>query len=87
MPANLAWQATDGVLAYPSHSRGFKLGINMSGLPLTATNQPATAFAVVRPERNMTYQAGLKTRLPDRRLILNVDGYYTRVRDFQATRA
>ncbi|WP_375393141.1 TonB-dependent receptor, partial [uncultured Sphingomonas sp.] len=83
---NIAWQVTDGVLAYASYARGYKSGgINMSGLPLTATNQPALAFAVVRPERNTTWEGGIKTRLFDRRLIFNADGFYTRVRDFQAT--
>ena len=84
--ANLAWQATDGVLAYASAARGFKSGgINMSGLPLTSANLPALTTAVVRPERNTTYEVGVKTRLFDRRLVLNLDGFYTRIRDFQAT--
>jgi iron complex outermembrane receptor protein len=83
---NIAWQVTDEVLAYASYARGYKSGgINMSGLPLNAQNLPALGAAVVRPERNTTWEAGLKTRLFDRRLILNVDAYHTRVRDFQAT--
>ena len=83
---NLAWQATDTTLAYASYARGFKSGgINMSGLPLDNNNQPGLATAVVRPERNETYEIGLKNALFDRRLIVNIDGYYTKVRDFQAT--
>ncbi|WP_419809688.1 TonB-dependent receptor [Sphingomonas sp.] len=84
--ANLAWQASDGVLGYASYARGFKSGgINMSGLPLNAANQPVLTTAVVRPELNTTYEVGLKTRAFDRRLVFNVDAFYTRVRDFQAT--
>jgi len=84
--ANLAWQPTDDVLAYASYARGFKSGgINMSGLPLDAQNNPVLATAVVRPERNTTWEAGLKTTLLDRRLVLNADVFHTRVRDFQAT--
>jgi iron complex outermembrane receptor protein len=84
--ANLSWQATDQVLGYVSYARGFKSGgINMSGLPVDAQNQPVLATAVVHPEKNTTYEAGLKTRLFDRRLIVNADAYYTRVADFQAT--
>ncbi|WP_093666019.1 TonB-dependent receptor [Sphingomonas gellani] len=84
--ANLAWNVTDGVFGYASYARGFKSGgINMSGLPLNAQNQPALATAVVRPERNTTYEVGLKTQPFDRRLVFNIDGFYTRVRDFQAT--
>ena len=84
--ANVAWQVSDGINAYASYARGFKSGgINMSGLPLNSANTPVIATAVVRPELNTTFEAGLKTRLFDRRLIFNVDGFYTRVRDFQAT--
>lgn len=84
--ANLAWQVTPDVLGYASYARGFKSGgINMSGLALTSTNQPALNTAVVRPERNTTYEVGLKTRVFDRHLVFNIDGFYTRVRDFQAT--
>ena len=84
--ANIAWQPTDALLLYASIARGFKSGgINMSGLPLDANNQPALATAVVRPERNTTWEAGLKAQLWDRRLTLNLAAYHTRVRDFQAT--
>lgn len=56
----------------------------MSGLPLDDRNSPALGTAVVRPEKNINYEVGLKTRLFDRRLVLNVDGFYSRVTDFQA---
>nr|WP_238941096.1 TonB-dependent receptor [Sphingomonas beigongshangi] len=83
---NLAWQVTDATMAYASYARGFKSGgINMSGLPLDANNQPVTATAVVRPERNQTYEIGLKNRLLGDRLVFNIDGFLTKVRDFQAT--
>ncbi|GGB41032.1 TonB-dependent receptor [Sphingomonas metalli] len=83
---NIAWQLSEGSMAYASYARGFKSGgINMSGLPLDNANQPVLATAVVRPERNETYEVGVKNTVFDRRLILNIDGFYTRVRDFQAT--
>ncbi|MHC9420317.1 TonB-dependent receptor [Sphingomonas citri] len=83
---NLAWQVTEQTMAYASYARGFKSGgINMSGLPLDNNNQPVLATAVVRPERNQTYEVGVKNTLFDRRLILNVDAFYTKVHDFQAT--
>ncbi|WP_294394469.1 TonB-dependent receptor [uncultured Sphingomonas sp.] len=84
--ANLSYQVTDGVLGYLSYARGFKSGgINMSGLPLDAQNRPVLATAVVDPERNTTYEAGIKSTLFDRRLILNLAAYHTAVKDFQAT--
>jgi iron complex outermembrane receptor protein len=84
--ANIAWNVTDRVMGYASYARGFKSGgINMSGLPLDNLNRPVLATAVVNPERNTTYEVGLKTQAFDRRLTFNIDGYYTQVRDFQAT--
>ncbi len=84
--ANLSYQATPGILVYAAYARGYKSGgINMSGLPLDANNNPVAITAVVRPELHTNYEAGLKTRLFDRRLIFDIDGFYTRVRDFQAT--
>uniref|UniRef100_UPI0035CA2D31 TonB-dependent receptor n=1 Tax=uncultured Sphingomonas sp. TaxID=158754 RepID=UPI0035CA2D31 len=84
--ANLAWQITDAIMAYGGYARGFKSGgINLSGLPLGATNLPVLSTAVIRPELNQTYEGGIKAALLDRRLIVNLAGYYTDVRDFQAT--
>jgi len=84
--ANIAWQPTDDVLLYASFARGFKSGgINMSGLPLDANNQPALPTAVVEPERNTTWEAGIKSTLWDGRLTLNLAAFLTTVSDFQAT--
>lgn len=80
---NVAYAFTDDIFGYASYARGFKSGgINMSGLPLDAQNRPVLTTAVIDPERNITYEAGLKTRLFDRRLILNLAGFYTEVTDF-----
>jgi iron complex outermembrane receptor protein len=82
--ANVSYQVTESVMAYASYARGQKSGgINMSGLPLDATNNPALATAVIRPEKNTTYEVGLKTRFFDRHLTVNADLYDTIVRDFQ----
>ena len=82
---NATYAFTDAVLGYASFARGAKSGgINMSGLPLDTANNPVLSTAVVRPEENTAYEVGLKTRLFDRRLIFNVDGFYTKVTDFQA---
>lgn len=84
--ASISYTPLPAITAYASFARGFKSGgINVSGLPLDAQNRPALATAVIRPELNTTYEVGFKSRLFDNRLTLNVDGYYTEVRDFQAT--
>jgi iron complex outermembrane recepter protein len=84
--ANISWQATDKIMAYASFARGFKSGgINMSGLPLNAQNQPVLSTAVIRPERNTTYEFGIKSEFLDRAITFNLTGYWTDVKDFQAT--
>ena len=84
--ASLAYTPLPAITAYASFARGFKSGgINVSGLPLDAQNRPVLTTAVIRPELNTTYEVGFKSLLFGDRLTLNVDGYYTSVRDFQAT--
>ncbi|WP_428334607.1 TonB-dependent receptor [Novosphingobium sp.] len=84
--ANLAWQITATTMAYVNWAHGFKSGgINMSGLPLDANNNPVLATAVVRPERHDAWEAGVKTRLFDNRLTVNADLFQTKVHDFQST--
>ncbi|WP_353230086.1 TonB-dependent receptor [Novosphingobium sp.] len=84
--ANLAWQITHSTMGYVSWARGFKSGgINMSGLPLDAGNNPVLATAVVRPERHDAWELGVKTRLFADRLTVNADLFQTKVHDFQST--
>jgi len=83
--ANVSYQIADGIMAYGSYARASKSGgINMSGLPLNPSNLPALSTAVIRPEQNTTWEVGFKTRLLDDHLLVNIDGFDTTVRDFQA---
>jgi iron complex outermembrane recepter protein len=82
---NLAWQATDDLLAYLSYARGFKSGgLNMSGLPLDAQNNPALATAVIADERNNTFELGMKSTLFAGRATFNLAAFQTTVKDYQA---
>jgi iron complex outermembrane recepter protein len=83
--ANLAWQVTDRVFAYLGYAHGFKSGgLNMSGLPLDASNQPALTTAVIEDERNRTIELGLKTTLRDGGATLNLAAYRSVVENYQA---
>jgi len=82
--ANASYHLSDDIMAYAIYAQGYKSGgINMSGLPLNPANLPALSTAVVKPERNVTDEIGLKTQWFDDRLMLNVDGFITTVHDFQ----
>jgi len=83
--ASLAYRLTDGMLAYVGYAHGYKSGgLNMSGLPLDAQNQPALATAVIEDEKNSTVELGLKSTLLDGRATLNLAAYRTVVEDYQA---
>ena len=83
--ANVGYQFTDDLFGYVSFARGYKSGgLNMSGLPLDAQNQPALATAVIEDEQNTTFEVGLKSTLLERRATLNLAVFRTVVEDYQA---
>jgi iron complex outermembrane receptor protein len=74
------------VLAYATYARAFKSGgINLSGLPLDAANNPILSAATVRPETVNHYELGLKSQLFNRRLTFNLAAFWTDIFDYQAT--
>jgi iron complex outermembrane receptor protein len=82
---SLSWNVTDDILAYVSYAQGFKSGgVNLSGLPTTASGAPALISAVVDPESSQTVELGLKTQFFDRFLTANLALYATTVEDYQA---
>ncbi|ATE65480.1 TonB-dependent receptor [Rhizorhabdus dicambivorans] len=70
-------QINDNVLAYASHSRGFKSG------GFNAIVQTNPAFA---PESLHAYEAGLKTELLDRSARFNIAGFYYDFANVQVNR-
>lgn len=82
---NVAYEFPNDLMAYASYARGYKSGgLNMSGLPLDATNNPALATAVIDDETNTTYEAGLKLAWLGGRATLNLAVFQTTVQNFQA---
>ncbi|MDF0545889.1 TonB-dependent receptor [Sphingobium sp. H39-3-25] len=89
---NISYELTDGVMAYASGAKGQKSGgINMSGLPVYpagvaghASGDPILSTVTVRPEKNTTFEAGVKTSFMGGALTFNIDAYHTKVKDFQA---
>lgn len=89
---NIAYDLSGWVMFYASYARGQKSGgINMSGLPVYPSGvaghnngDPILSTVTVRPEHNTTLEGGMKTRGFGGALTFNVNGFYTRVTDFQA---
>ncbi|MGR6327953.1 TonB-dependent receptor [Sphingomonas sp. XXL09] len=83
----VSYDATPDIHAYATYARSFKSGgINLSGLPLNATNTGVDlSTQTVKPEKVNNYEIGLKTQFLDRRLTFNLAGFWTDVADYQAT--
>ena len=82
----LSYDVTDDVLAYATYAKSFKSGgINLSGLLLDAANNPITAVQTIKPEKVDHFEVGLKTQLFDRRVTLNLAGFWTSIENYQAT--
>ncbi len=69
-------QLAPGILAYASYNRGFKSGLYNSIPP---------SSDIIQPEVLDAYEAGLKTDLLDRRVRLNVAGFYYDYKNLQVT--
>ena len=81
-----AYTVASDIHAYASYARSYKSGgINLSGLPLDAANAPILSAATVKPEKVNHFELGLKTQFLDRRLTLNLAGFWTEISDYQAT--
>jgi len=83
----LSYDFSRDVHGYATYARSFKSGgINLSGLPLNATNTGVDLTAqTVKPEKVDHFEVGLKTQFLDRRVTLNLAGFWDNIYDYQAT--
>jgi iron complex outermembrane receptor protein len=77
--ASLAWKPTRDFLAYASASTGYK----GAGLNLNSATTAGTPL-ILKPEKVRSYEVGVKQQLFDRRLTLDLDGYWTLLNGLQA---
>jgi outer membrane receptor protein involved in Fe transport len=87
--AKVSYRFSPEVMAYASYARGYKAGgFNLDRIATTVQTVPGqpttpvldTSFA---PETVDSYELGLKNTLFDRKVLLNVTGFYQRYKDFQ----
>jgi iron complex outermembrane receptor protein len=80
--ASVSYKLAHDVLLYASYSRGNQSGgLNLTSFPAGVTTAPKT----IRPETVNAYEVGLKSQFFDRRLLLNLAGFWTDVSDFQSS--
>ncbi|WP_258042822.1 TonB-dependent receptor [Sphingomonas sp. NBWT7] len=83
---NLSYKVAPDVLGYATYARSFKTGgINLNGVPSLPSGLPALDVAQIDPEKVDHFEVGVKSQFWDRRATLNVTGFWTDIKDFQAS--
>ena len=83
---NLAYEISSDVNAYATYAKSFKTGgVNLNGVPSQANGLPQLDVAIIKPEKVNHFEVGLKTQFWDRKATLNVSGFWTEIKDFQAS--
>ncbi|MBT0669219.1 TonB-dependent receptor [Novosphingobium profundi] len=83
--ATLSYEAARDVLLYATYARSFKSGgVNLNGVPSDASGAPILAAATVAPEKVNHYEIGVKSRLWDHRLTINLAAFRTDIANYQA---
>jgi iron complex outermembrane receptor protein len=77
---SIAYKITPDVMTYASYSRGNQSG----GLNLTSFPVGVIVPRTVSPEKVNAYEIGLKSQLFDRRLTLNLAGFWTDISNYQS---
>ena len=77
---NVSYDFSDDILGYVNYSRGYRSG-SYNGLAYQGTNQ----VYYIQPEQINAYEGGLKMRLLDRRVQLNLAGFYYDYKNHQVT--
>jgi len=75
--ASIDYKIRDGLLVYAKTAKGFRSG----GENIRSTTPGS--FVPFKPEKAISYEGGIKSEFFDRRLRLNLAGYYTTLKDIQ----
>jgi iron complex outermembrane receptor protein len=79
----LSYRPTTKLNVYGTFSTAYKpVGVNVGGLPTTATGEADLSVAVVKPEYVQHYELGAKTK-PVKGAILNITAFQTDIKDYQ----
>jgi iron complex outermembrane receptor protein len=78
--AALRQDLSDAIMVYASFARGYK----GQGFDISTGFTPFRAANPVRPETSDAFEVGLKSRFLDNKVQLNIAGFWSNFRDFQA---
>lgn len=83
---NLAWTPRDGALFFATVSKGFRSGLTQPSIAIAAAQASVPPLSVadsILAEDAWNYEIGTKLQLFDKRLILDLVGYYINWEDLQ----
>lgn len=79
-----SYKPSRDVLLYATYAHTFKSGgLNLNGVPVVG-GVAQTQLAQVDPEKVDHFEIGAKTQFWDRKVTLNVTGFWTSIKDYQA---
>ncbi|MBN2971883.1 TonB-dependent receptor [Roseomonas aeriglobus] len=79
-----SYKPAQDVLLYATYAHSFKSGgLNLNGVPVV-NGVVQTQLAQIAPEKVDHFEAGVKSQFWDRKATLNVTGFWTTIRDYQA---
>ncbi|MBM3928601.1 MAG: TonB-dependent receptor, partial [Sphingomonadales bacterium] len=79
-----SYKPAQDVLLYATYAHSFKSGgLNLNGVPVV-NGVVQTQLAQIAPEKVDHFEAGVKSQFWDRRATLNITGFWTTIRDYQA---
>ncbi|WP_302053748.1 TonB-dependent receptor [Sphingomonas tagetis] len=79
-----SYKPSRDVLVYATYAHTFKSGgLNLNGVPVV-NGVAQTQFAQVDPEKVDHFEIGVKSQFWDRKATLNVTGFWTSIKDYQA---
>jgi iron complex outermembrane receptor protein len=79
----VAYKPNDKINTFATFSTAYKpVGVNLGGLPTTASGEANLELAIIKPEFVQHYELGLKTK-PVSGAILNITAFNTDIKDYQ----
>ena len=82
---NVSYQIEENIMAFATYAKSYKSGgINLNGIPVNAAGAPILAATTIKPEDVSDYELGLKSQFWDNRLTVNLTGFWTVIKNYQA---
>jgi iron complex outermembrane receptor protein len=75
----LSYKLADDVMLYSSFGKGVKSGF------IFFTPDALAVESHIKPEETYDFELGIKSELFNRKVLFNLNGYYTRIRNYQAS--